>query len=92
MILRIIIIKGGRIKKALFAVIAMTLSFVSSASSKEINYRKHIKPVFDSECKHIKGRITPEYYAFKEEHCKWLSKGQGENGYIQPFDLLYGRD
>ncbi|MCX8031315.1 MAG: hypothetical protein N3A59_07050 [Thermodesulfovibrionales bacterium] len=64
--------------KTVLAVIIFMFLVVSSVSSEEITYRKHIKPIFDSKCIACHGaNSAPEYYAFKEEQDKWLAKGQG---------------
>ncbi|MBZ0154627.1 MAG: cytochrome C [Alphaproteobacteria bacterium] len=50
----------------------------SGVWAEEVTYRTHIKPVFDAKCAGCHGKdAAPEYYAFKEEKEKWLSKGQG---------------
>lgn len=67
-------------KKAFLAVIvlAVALFFASAASSEEITYRKHIKPLFESKCVVCHGSdAAPEYYAFKEDQNKWTAQGQG---------------
>lgn len=67
-------------KKVLWAVIisGVALSSASMASSEEITYRKHIKPLFDSKCGSCHGSdAAPEYYAFKEEPEKWTAQGKG---------------
>jgi hypothetical protein len=67
-------------KKAFLAVIvlAVALFLASAASSEEITYRKHIKPLFESKCVVCHGSdAAPEYYAFKEDQNKWTAQGQG---------------
>lgn len=67
-------------KKAFLAVIVLgvVLCFASIASSEEITYRKHIKPLFDSKCRACHGSdAAPEYYAFKEDQNKWTAQGKG---------------
>ncbi len=64
-------------KKVLLSIIVL-VTFVSIACSEEISYRKHIKPIFDAKCLSCHGSDSaPEYYAFKEEKEKWMSKGVG---------------
>lgn len=47
-------------------------------NAEEVTYREHIKPVFDSKCLICHGQdAAPEYYNFKEQKDKWLSKGKG---------------
>lgn len=65
-------------KKSIPIVMTMLLFMVSSVSSEEITYRKHIKPLFDSKCISCHGaNSAPEYHAFKENQEKWLKVGQG---------------
>ncbi len=60
------------------ATLASFLALASLSLSEEITYRKHIKPLFDAKCIGCHGPdAAPEYYAFKEEKEKWLSKGKG---------------
>ncbi len=64
------------VKVVLSMVVIVLLS--SSVGAEEITYRKHIKPLFDAKCVSCHGKdAAPEYYAFKEEKDKWMSKGQG---------------
>lgn len=50
----------------------------SAALSEEITYRKHIAPLFESNCLACHGsQSAPEYYAFKEDKDRWMRKGQG---------------
>ncbi|MFQ3573711.1 MAG: cytochrome C, partial [Thermodesulfovibrionales bacterium] len=50
----------------------------SFTMAEEVTYRKHIKPIFDKHCHSCHGKDSaPEYYAFKEDSQKWMSKGQG---------------
>lgn len=59
-------------------VLASIAVFASLSWGEEVTYRKHIKPLFDAKCIGCHGpESAPEYYAFKEEKDKWLSKGQG---------------
>ncbi len=67
-------------KKALlgFVVLGIVLWLASIASSEEITYRKHIKPLFEEKCGVCHGAgAAPEYYAFKAEQDKWMSQGKG---------------
>jgi len=59
--------------------LAAILIFVSNqVFAEEVTYRKHIKPIFDAKCIACHGQDSaPEYYAFKEEPDKWMSKGKG---------------
>ena len=65
------------------AVLRSVLSFgvlclASAATSGEITYRKHIKPVFDARCATCHGRdAAPELGAFKENKARWMAKGRG---------------
>jgi hypothetical protein len=65
-------------KLACLVVFYLVFFSVSEGLAEEITYRKDIKPIFDSKCSSCHGKdAAPEYYAFKEEKEKWLSKGQG---------------
>ncbi len=62
-------------KTLIFLLALVNLSF---ANQDEVSYRKHIKPIFDKFCISCHGSDSaPEYYEFKEEKEKWLSKGKG---------------
>lgn len=67
-------------KKVFWAIVmsGVTACLASMASSEEITYRKHIKPLFDLKCGSCHGAdAAPEYYAFKEEPDKWTAQGKG---------------
>ena len=67
-------------KKGFLAVVGLgiALCYAPIASSEEITYRKHIKPLFESKCGVCHGSdAAPEYYAFKEDQKKWTAQGKG---------------
>ncbi len=67
-----------RIKLFLLTFFGVFVFSYLTAHAEEVTYRKHIKSLFDAKCVHCHGSDSaPEYYAFKEEKEKWLSKEQG---------------
>jgi len=56
----------------------IALWVASVASSEEITYRNHIRPLFESKCAACHGPdAASEYYAFKEDQDRWLREGKG---------------
>ena len=49
----------------------------SVSLAQDLNYRTHIKPVFDAKCMPCHGPSTPEYEQFGLEKEKWLKQGLG---------------
>ncbi len=58
--------------------IFLALLFICSAAhATEVNYREHIKPVFDDKCSSCHGATAPEYKAFKLDKEKWVAQSIG---------------
>ncbi len=49
----------------------------SFSSAEEVNYRFHIKPIFDAKCLACHDGSTPEYEQFRLEKDRWLKQGLG---------------
>jgi len=49
----------------------------SVSSAEEVNYRTHIKQIFDAKCLGCHGSSTPEYEQFRVEKDKWLKQSLG---------------
>lgn len=66
-------------RKAYFAVGIFCLLFLfkTMTFADEVRYVTHIKALVDAKCIKCHGEGTPEYYAFKAEKEKWLSKNKG---------------
>lgn len=66
-------------RKAYFAVGIFCLLFLfkTMTFADEVRYVTHIKALVDAKCIKCHGEDTPEYYAFKAEKEKWLSKNKG---------------
>lgn len=63
--------------KNLLLTIVVTLLCASVAYASEVNYREHIKPIFDVQCSTCHGESSPEYKAFKLDKEKWIDQGLG---------------
>ena len=65
-------------KSLLSAISLMGFVLLASVSSAEdVNYRTHIKQIFDTRCLGCHGSSAPEYEQFGIEKNKWLNQGLG---------------
>jgi len=72
-------IKEDPMSKSLWYAISL-ICFVllaSVSSAEDVNYRTHIKQIFDAKCLGCHGSSTPEYEQFRVEKDKWLKQSLG---------------